>query len=515
MVGVSISAQNKYDLIIKNGKIINGTGNPWYYGDIGIYNGKIARIGQLNNAEADEVIDAKGRVVAPGFIDVHGHIESSILEFPEAKNLVYDGVTTMITGNCGGSRSNLQEFFEEIKKKKPSINVASLIGHNTVRRTVMGNDNRAPSVEELEQMKEMVRKAMEDGAVGFSTGLLYIPGTFAKTDEIVELAKEIAPFDGIYTSHIRFQDGRVFESIAEAVDIGKQAGIGVEISHIKIKGKKSWGGSLKMLEQIRGFREEGVDVTIDQYPYTAASTRLGVTIPRWAQAGGMDSLKIRLKDADTRKRIIKGMEELQANLAFTDYSYAYVAECPWNPAYNGKNISEINKLKGRAAGQEQEIQTILELMEKGQKVQMIYHYMSEEDVQNLMKYEGTMIASDGGIPEFGKDNPHPRSYGTNARVLARYTRDQKLFSLVAAIRKMTGLPAQRFHLNDRGLLLPNFAADLVIFDPQKVQDIASFEQPHAYSEGLDYVIVNGKVSIKEGKYLSSRSGQVLKGPYSR
>ncbi len=507
-----LEAQQNFDVLIKNGRIIDGTGSQWFRGDIGIRDGKIAKLGQLPDATATHIIDAQGMAVTPGFIDVHGHIEGSILNRPEAKNLLFDGVTSMITGNCGGSRGDLAAFFEELSDTGTSINVASLIGHNTVRRTIMGEDDRAPSEEELKQMKEMISQAMKDGAVGLSTGLLYVPGTFAKTDEIVELAKVMAPYSAVYTSHIRFQDGRVYESIAEAVEIGRQAGVPVEISHIKIKGKRSWGGTPKMISQLQAYRDEGVDVSVDQYPYTAASTGLSVTVPTWAQAGGRDSLKIRINDSTQRKKILEGMEDLQQKLGFEDYSYAYVANCPWNAEYNGKSIPEINALKGRPSGEKYERETILEMLEKGRRVQMIYHYMGEEDVQNLMQYEGTMIASDGGIPAFGNGNPHPRSYGTNVRVLAHYVREKKLFSLEEAIRKMTALPARRFQLNDRGLLLPGFAADILIFDPEKVQDKAEYSAPHAYSEGMEYVIVNGRVVIEKREYQSVKSGQVLKGP---
>lgn len=513
-VGIQLTlfSQNTYDLVITNGRIVDGSGSKWYRGDVGIREGRIAAIGQLSEASAARYIDANDQVVTPGFIDVHGHIEGSILKRPEAKNLLFDGVTSMITGNCGGSRADLAEFFDELSEEKISINLASLIGHNTIRRQVMGEENRAPKPEELQQMKDLVQKAMKDGAVGLSTGLLYVPGTFAKTDEIVELAREITPYSAVYTSHIRFQDGRVYESIAEAVEIGKQAEVPVEISHIKIKGKNSWGGSPKMIRQLEQYRTEGIDVTVDQYPYTAASTGLSVTVPTWAQAGGRDSLKIRLQDPAIRKKIIEGMEDLQNKLGFEDYSYAYVANCPWNSEYNGKSIPEINQMKGRPAGEEHQRETILEMMEKGRRVQMIYHYMGEEDVQNLMQYEGTMIASDGGIPEFGQGNPHPRSYGTNIRVLANYVREKKLFSLEEAIRKMTALPARRFQLKDRGLLIPGFAADILIFDPEKVQDKAVYSAPHAYSEGLDYVIVNGEVVIEKGQHNGKRTGQVLFGP---
>ncbi len=507
----SVQSQGKFDILIQDAKIVDGTGNPWYAADIGIRKGKIKAIGDLSGSKANRVIDAKGQIVAPGFIDVHAHVENNILPRSTADNFLYDGVTTIITGNCGGSETNLKAFFKSLDSIGISLNVASLIGHNSVRSSVMGTENRAPTTVELEKMRLLVQQAMRDGAVGLSTGLIYVPGTFAKTDEIVELAKVAAAFGGVYASHIRMEDHRVLDAIDEAVEIGKQARLPVEISHFKITGKTSWGKSDAMIERVLEYRKNGIDVTVDQYPYTASSTTLAVLLPTWSLAGGSDSLNIRLADPTIKAQIVKEMKEMLAATGFPNFDYAVVANCSFAPAYNGKNISAINKLKGRPDGVDAEIETILDLMKPGNRVQMIYHKMDEADVQRIMQFPLAMVASDAGIPTFGQGAPHPRAYGTNARVLGRYVRELKTISLEDAIRKMTSLPARRFNLYDRGLLLPGMAADIVIFDSDKIADKATFEASHAYAEGMSYVLVNGAVVIDGGKHIGAKPGKALRG----
>ncbi|MFN7120238.1 MAG: N-acyl-D-amino-acid deacylase family protein [Saprospiraceae bacterium] len=506
-----LSAQGKYDLLITNGKIVDGTGNPWYIGDIGIRKGKITGIGDLSGSKAKRVIDAKGQVVAPCFIDVHAHVEGSIISNSTADNFLYDGVTTLVTGNCGNSELNLKDFFNNIEKTGTSLNVASLFGHNTVRSNVMGTENRAPSAQELKKMQALVEQAMKDGAVGFSTGLIYVPGTFAGTYEIVELAKIAAQYNGVYASHIRNEDSHVLDAIEEAVTVGREAKLPVEISHFKISGKNEWGKSVGMIDKVLEYRREGIDVTVDQYPYTASSTTLAILLPTWALAG--DSLKIRLENPETKAKIVKEMKEMLAETGFGTYEYAVVANCSFKPEYNGLSISAINTMRkgsNSASRIDDEIETILELMTPGPRVQMIYHKMGEEDVQRIMQFPYAMVASDAGIPAFGRGAPHPRAYGTNARVLGHYVREQKIITLEDAVRKMTSLPARRFNFLDRGLLLPGMAADIVIFDPNKIIDKATFDKSHAYAEGMDYVLVNGAPVIENGKHNGTKPGKALK-----
>lgn len=511
LCSLAVQAQINADLIIRNGKIIDGTGNSWYYGDLAVKNGKIIKTGRLNDMKATRIIDAKGLTVAPGFIDVHGHIEGGIITTPTANNYIFDGVTTVITGNCGGSAENIGSFLQEINKVRPSINVASLIGHNTVRAQVMNRDNRTPSDQEQQKMEGLVDQAMKDGAVGLSTGLIYIPGTFAKTEEVIGLAKAAARNNGVYASHIRNEENNAVEAVNEAINIGKEANIPVQVSHFKIGGKANWGKSDITLGLVKEARAQGWDVTIDQYPYTASSTNLGIRLPDWTFAGGNDSMKVRLNDPTTRAKIKKEMLEQLAGYKFPDYSYAVVANYPSDTTMNGKNISEINRLMGRKAKAKYEAETIMDMVEKG-GAQMVYNSMNEVDVKNIMKYPFSMFGADAGVPVPGRGMPHPRGYGTNARVLGKYVRDEKVISMEEAIRRMTSLAAQKFGLHDRGLLLPNYAADIVIFSETEVNDMATFQKPHAYSKGFKYVLVNGELVVENEKHLGTRSGKALYGP---
>ncbi|HEY5691779.1 MAG TPA: D-aminoacylase [Cyclobacteriaceae bacterium] len=504
------SYSQNFDILIKNGKIIDGTGNSWYYGNIGIWNGKIFAIGNLQGATANKEINAKGLMVAPGFIDVHAHIEGDELDVPTADNFIFDGVTAVVTGNCGGSNLDLKTYFHRLDSIGMSLNVASLIGHNSVRRAVMGDAQRDPSDEEQKKMEQLVERAMRDGAVGLSTGLIYVPGTYSKTPEVIGLGKVASKYGGVYASHIRNEGDHVTEAIEEAVNIGRQADMPVEISHFKVTYKTNWGGSVNTVAQVEAARKEGIDVTMDQYPYIASSTTLDTTVPEWAFSGGRDSLYIRLDDPGTRAQIKKEMLESLKRKQLKDYSYAVIARYGPNDSYNGKSISEVNKLSGKKSKAEEEAETILELIKSG-RVQMVYFSMNEEDVERIMKYPFAMTASDAGIVEFGKNMPHPRAYGTNARVLGRYVRERNIMKLEEAIRKMTSLPAQKFRLKDRGLMREGFAADVVVFDEAEVIDMATFENPHAYSKGFKYVIVNGQLVIDQGKHTGVRSGVVLRG----
>lgn len=507
---VIVNAQISADLLIRNGKILDGTGNSWFYGDLAVKDGKIIKVGYINNVQATKTIDAKGLIVAPGFIDVHGHIEGGIISNPTADNYIFDGVTTVITGNCGGSENNIGIYLHQVDSIRPSINIASLIGHNTVRSQVMQRANRVPTAQEQKQMEGLVEKAMKEGAVGLSTGLIYIPGTFAKTEEVIGLAKAAASYKGVYASHIRDEENNAVEAINEAINIGKEANIPVQISHFKIGGRSNWGKSNITLGLIKQARLDGWDVTIDQYPYTASSTNLGIRLPDWTFAGGNDSMKVRLNDPLTRAKIKKEMLQQLRDYKFPNYSYAVVASYAPDSSYNGKNISEINKLLGRRAKAKFEAETIMDMVEKG-GAQMVYNSMNEEDVKYIMQYPYNMFGADAGIRVFGQGMPHPRGYGTNARVLGKYVRDEKVLSLEDAIRRMTSLAAQKFGLNDRGLLLPNYAADIVIFSEAEVNDMATFQNPHAYSKGFKYVIVNGQMVVENEKHLGTRSGKALYG----
>ena len=497
----------EFDVLIRNARVIDGTGNAWYRADLAVRDGRIVAIGHLEKATADRAIDAHERIVAPGFIDVHTHIEGGVERNPRGDNFLLDGVTTVITGNCGSSELNLAAWFEKLSKLGLGLNVASFVGHNSVRREVMGAANRQATPDEIAKMQSLIDRAMRDGAVGFSTGLEYVPGTYSNTAEVVALAKAAAAHGGVYASHMRDEGFHELEAITEAVNVGKEAGMKVEISHLKIDRRRIWGASDQSLALIEKFRREGVDVVADQYPYDRASTNLGIRLPSWALAGG--KIKERLADPATRQKIAAEMKQNVAEMGEPNYGFATVARFTGNPAYEGKTISEINQLKGRAPGVENEIETIFELMDAG-GAGMIYRLMGEQDIERIMRYPFTAVASDGGITEFGVGNPHPRSYGTNARVIAEYVRSRGVLTLEDAIRRMTSLPARTFDLRDRGLLREGLAADLVIFDPARVEDKSTYIKPHQYSAGFDVVMVNGKIVVDDGKLTGARPGQPLR-----
>jgi N-acyl-D-amino-acid deacylase len=519
---VNVFAQeNQVDLLIRDARVIDGTGNPWFRSDVAISDGRIIDIGVGLDIDASHTIDAGGRVLAPGFIDVHTHVESSgsrdgLQRLPRADNYLLDGVTTIVTGNCGGSEIDIAAWNNSLQGL--GINVATLIGHNSVRRTVMGLDDRAPTAQELEQMQALVDQAMQDGAVGLSTGLLYVPGTYAKTEEVISLAQVASRHGGVYASHMREQGAKLHESIDETVRIGREANMPVQISHFKLKGPARWGAIGDAIELVESYRREGVDVVIDAYPYDRASSNLGINLPRWAVSGGSEQIAARIRDEETHSRIVGDMKAMLDDGGYPDYSFATVAQYQPEPSYIGRTISEINRLVERPATTDAEIETVLDMMVEGGEAgnpygaSMIYHYMSLEDVDTIFRYPNAAVASDGTIMEYGRGQPHPRSYGTNARVLSDFVRDRQILTLEDAIRRMTSLPARTFSFHDRGIVRPGFIADLVLFDPEIVTDKATFEDPHQYSIGFDYVIVNGVAVVAEGEMTDERSGQFVKGP---
>lgn len=511
LLSVGSYAQSVYDVIIINGKILDGTGNSWYHADLAVKDGKIAAIGKLNRQSAAKIIDAKGQIVAPGFIDVHTHIEGEEARNPEATNFIYDGVTTVVTGNCGSSQVDMRKYFRFLDSIGLSINVAALIGHNDVRRAVLGRAMRDPDTAELQRMVQLVEQAMKDGAVGFSTGLIYIPGTYAKTEEVVALAAAAARYNGVYASHIRNEGDSVVAAINEAIHIGRVNKMPVEISHFKVSGQQNWGRSRETIALIEAARKEGLDVTIDQYPYTASSTSLSTMLPDEILADGQDSIVARLQRPETRKYVIDYMLNRLKKRKLKHFSYAVVAYYRHDTTLNGKSIEQVNLIKGRKHKAKAEAETVIEMMING-GASMVFHGMSEPDVKRIMQYPFNMFASDASIRIYGAGVPHPRGYGTNARVLGKYVRDEKVITLEEAIRRMTSLPAQKFQMKDRGLLREGMAADVVVFDPATVRDLSTYEQPHQFSTGFSHVLVNGKIVLENGKHTGVRSGVTLKGP---
>lgn len=502
------SNENSYDLLITNARIVDGSGNPWFRADIGIKDGRIAAIGRLASADAAKTIDAANQIVAPGFIDVHAHVES-IFSLPAAENFVRMGVTTLVTGNCGGSTTDVAEFLGRIKEKPLAVNLSTLIAHGSVRRQAMGSEDRAPTPEEMKKMELLVEQGMKDGAVGLSTGLIYVPGTYAKTDEIVNLARIVSRYGGIYATHMRNEGEFVADAIRESVQIGEQANLPVEISHFKISNKKMWGQTPMTIGLVREARERGLMVTVDQYAYTASSTSLDSRLPAWLRAGGLDEAKKRLADKDTRERVRKEMKEGLKRSGFKDYGYAMVANYEPDRSFNGKSIAEITKLVTGKSDVARQIDQIIVMYENG-GASMVYHSMSEEDVQRIMREPFTMIASDSGVRELNESVPHPRGYGNNVRVLGRYVRDLKLISLEDAVRKMTYLPAQTFGFRDRGFVREGFVADLVVFDEKTVADRATFEKPHQFPTGISHVLVNGELVFAGEAMTGARPGVALR-----
>ncbi len=498
------------NLIIKNGRIVDGSGKAIYQADIAIKDGKIFRIGKLDTFKADSIIDAKGQIVSPGFIDIHTHIEEDELKNPLATNFIADGVTTVITGNCGESNTNLKKYFTFLDSLKLSINVASLVGHNDVRKAIMGKAMRNPSARELKQMDSIVEQAMKDGAVGFSTGLIYIPGVYSRKEELASLATVAGKYGGVYCTHMRNEGDSVLYAIREALYVAKTAKIPLQISHFKVGGQNNWGLSTKMLQMVKDARASGMDVTIDQYPYTASSTALSTMLPEWVLADGADSVKARLERPKIKKKMIAYLVQRLKNKRMIHYHFIVVANNTKDSSYNGKSIEDINLQLKKPHTASSEAATILYLIKEASP-SCLFHTISEKDVCTIMQYPLNMVASDGTIRIKGVGVPHPRSYGTNARVLGRYVREKHLITLEDAIKRMTFLPAQKFHLQNRGLLQEGYAADMVIFDEKTIIDQSTFISPHQYSTGISCVIVNGKIDWQNNEPTGIRNGVVLYG----
>ncbi len=493
-----------YDLVIRHGRVIDGTGRPAFAADLAVTNGRIVALGPIAGQGRTE-IEAAGRVVAPGFIDVHTHSED-IAETPVAENFLRMGVTTLITGNCGTSRLDVATFFAELVRTKIAINVATLVGHNTVRFQVMGgNFMRPPTGAELAQMRGLVTTAMQDGAIGLSTGLIYLPGTFATTEELIELAKAAGAEGGIYASHMRYENYRIREALDEVVRIGRTAHLPVHVSHLKLGGPAAWGQAGEILAYLDRARADGLTLTHDQYVYTASSTSLGSRIPSEAREGGAEQFKARLADPVQKATLIAAMKESLRQNQQADFGFAVIANFFSDPSLNGKSVPQAARMLRGTATVDDQIETILDLEVRGGAA-AVFHGMNEDDLKKFLGHPLTMIASDSSPRKFGEAVPHPRGYGNNARVLGRYVRDLQLLSLEEAVRKMTALPAQTFHLAGRGTLAPGNVADLVIFDPATVNDPSTFADPHHYATGFSDVIVNGVPVIRAGRLTGERPG---------
>jgi len=439
-------------------------------------------------------------VVAPGFIDIHTHARRGIFEVPTAENYVRQGVTTLVEGQDGSSPLPLGEFLSKVEALRKAVNFASLLGHGSVREAVLGRADRAPTASELARMQELVRVGMRDGAFGLSTGLFYVPGTFARTDEVVALARVAGEMGGIHVSHMRDEAADVLASVRETVAIGEEGRLPTQVTHHKVIGRSGWGRSVETLRLVEEARRRGVDATIDAYPYTASSTALSAALlPAWALEGGSDALRRRFSDPATRARIREVVVgKIRDERGGGDPGNIRIAACAFDASIEGKTLADILAGRGKEPTVESAADLALEIVERG-GASGVFHAISEEDVERILASPLTMIASDGEIPVFGRGAPHPRSYGTFARVLGVYVREKTLLRLEEAVRKMTSFPAARLGLPDRGVLRPGTKADLVVFDPGTVRDRATFEAPHQHAEGVSLVVVNGEAFSKAGR----------------
>lgn len=502
-----------FDLILRNGRVVDGTGGPWFRGDIAITGDAIAAIGPRIDAAARRTIDVHGQVIAPGFIDIHTHARRGINEVPTAANYVRQGVTTVLEGPDGSSPIPLAPFLAGLDRLQKSVNIGSFIGQGSVRSAVIGDVNRRATPDELVRMQTIVEQGMRDGAFGLSTGLFYVPGTFTPIDEVIALAKIAARAGGMHESHMRDETANVGESVRETIAIGEGGGLPTHISHHKMVGAASWGKSVETLKMVDDARARGVDVTIDVYPYTASATSVSsALIPAWALEGNRQAQLARLRDPAARARIkSETASRIQNERGGGDPKNVQFANCGFDPSLAGKTLADLTRQRGLAVTIENAAEATLWLVEQG-GCAGIFHAISEQDIVRIMKHPASMIGSDGEIPIFGNGSPHPRSYGTFARVLGVYVREQRALTLEDAVRKMASFPAARLRLTDRGILRPGMKADIAVFDPDTVRDTATFSQPHQYAEGFSTVIVNGQVVFENGAMTSARPGKVLYGP---
>jgi dihydroorotase/N-acyl-D-amino-acid deacylase len=539
----SLPAQSPpFDLVIRNGRIVDGTGSPWYSGDVGIRDGRIAAIGRLDGAGATRTVDAGGKVVAPGFIDMLGQSELAILANPSLPSKIFQGITTEITGE-GGSPAplddaiiaadrtgydqlgitpdwrTLSQYYARLERQRIGINIATYVGATQVRRMVLGDDDKDPTPAQLDRMRELVRQAMRDGAVGLSTSLQYPPAPYAETAELVALAGEAAKFGGVYATHLRSESDEILPAIDEAIRIGREAGIPVEIWHLRTAGKKNWGRMPEVVARIDSARRQGVDLAADTYAYPAWFNSFSAFVPPWAHDGGTARLLERLRDPEVRRRIRRDME---SDDAAWDNSWkkisgpeAIMIGAVQNPGlrrFQGKTLADI--AQDRSADP---IDALLDfLLEDKAYTSVAVFGMSEPDVALALKQPWVSVNcdSEGAAPEgiLSRSHPHPRAYGTFPRILRKYVREEKLLTLEDAIRKFTSLPAQRMRLGDRGVVKVGMWADLVVFDPETVRDRATFARPHQLAEGMRWVLVNGVPVLAEGKATGELPGRVLRGP---
>jgi dihydroorotase/N-acyl-D-amino-acid deacylase len=514
---ICVSCSNTdFDILILNGTIVDGSGGQRYKADVGVINDRIVKIGELSNLKSTHTINATDLIVSPGFIDSHTHAIRGIFDVPTAESSLLQGITTLTDGNDGTSPYPIDEHYKKIENTQISPNWAVFVGQGTIRKKVMGLEDRFPTGYELDEMKLMVQEAMEDGALGLSTGLFYVPGSFTTTNEVIELSKVASKYNGIYISHMREEASDILKSINETINIGIAANIPVQITHHKIIGKENWGLSTETLRLVDNAIKNGIRVSIDQYPYTASQTSITALIPQWAQAGGRKDLLRRIDDPKTRQLLIDGIvDRILFDRGGGHPKNVFISKNTWDTSMEGKNLAELCVDRDQEPTPYNAAMVVFEII-KGGGASAVYHAIDSDDVDLIMQHPMTSIASDGPLTVFNVGSPHPRTYGTFARVLGTYVRDREILSLEEAIRKMTGLPANTLSIHKRGLIKEDYYADITIFDMDLISDRATFEDPHQYAVGVESVIVNGTIVVENGAHNGNKPGRVLHGPgYSR
>jgi len=536
--------QRRFDIAISNGRILDGTGNPWFKGDIGIIGERIVKIGRIDPRSAKRVIDASERSVCPGFIDAHSHSDMSVIFDPRCESAIRQGVTSLVVGQCGMSLAPINPKFEGLLKRdlapflprskvqfpwrtfkqylarmtrlRLTCNTVHLVGHGTVRIAAMGFEKREPTSRELDAMRAMVAEAMKAGAFGMSSGLIYPPGVFSKTIELIELARVVAKYGGVYFSHIRGEGSTLIKAVKEAIQIGESVGTPVHISHHKAAGRRAWGKTKETLGLMELARSRGVDVTYDQYPYTAGMTSLATLLPPWVHEGGMDRLLERLRDDETwikiRRELQTGTPDRESILEEAGWERIIISSVKSKSLkrIEGKSLTEVAKLLGK----QDEFTALRDLLleERGEVTMIVFH-MDESDVEYVMRGRYQMIGTDSWSVSpkglLSKGRPHPRFYGTYPRILGQYVREKRILQLEDAVRRMTSFPAQRVGLKDRGIIREGFYADIVIFDPETINDKATYDQPSQFPDGVDNVLVNGQVVVDSDGLTRARPGRIL------
>ncbi|MEZ4414356.1 MAG: D-aminoacylase [Gemmatimonadota bacterium] len=502
-----------YDLVIRGAEVLDGTGAPAFRADVAVRGDRIVAVRRngISSPGAARVVEAEGWVVAPGFIDLHAHLDP-LLRLPASESMARQGVTTALGGPDGGGPWPFAPALAEAEALGIGINVGYLAGHNSIRRAVMDLDNRAPAADELRRMQDMVQQSMDEGAWGISTGLRYLPGVFSNVDEVVALSEVAARAGGFYTSHLREEGLGLLEGVSEALEIGRRARIPIVLTHHKAVGAPMWGASVQTLAMVDSARAAGTDAMIDQYPYTASYTGISILVPPWALEGGDEAFLERMEQPALRDSILNGIVfNIVNDRGSNDISRVQLALVEWDRSLEGKTLADWAAREGRPATPEVGAQLVVEAIRRG-GASAIYHAMDEADVERIMAHPQTMIASDGRLTQPGEGHPHPRWYGTFPRVLGVYVREKHVLTLEEAVHKMTGMPAARMGLTDRGTLVEGAFADLVVFDPATVIDRATFQEPHQYPDGFHLVVINGQVAFDADGFHDVRAGRMLRGP---